>query len=168
MVYPQPHHTWLSSCRFRHPVLGFLVGAMFVQWASYRWAFWLVGIVAVPAGLVCMFIMPRNTTTVENHDRSVAKWRVLDIVGVSILTAAIILFIFAVTSGPTQGWSSPVVLVSFCISILLTAAFFYWEALLPTERAAIPPCTWHYKNFPVLMGLALLPFLWWTVVFTSS
>ncbi|KAI6122316.1 major facilitator superfamily domain-containing protein [Pisolithus croceorrhizus] len=155
-----------GGCGAVADVLGFLVGAMFVQWASYRWAFWLVGIVAVPAGLICMVIIPRNATTMENHDCSVAKWRTLDIIGVSILTAAIILFIFAVTSGPTQGWDTPVVLVSFCISILLTAAFFYWEAHLPTERAAIPPCTWHYKNFPVLMGLALLPFLWWTVVFT--
>lgn len=155
-----------GGCGAVADVLGFLVGAMFAQWASYRWTFWSVGIIAVPAGIICMFVMPRNTKFVESHDRSIAKWRTLDIIGVSILTAAIILFIFAVTSGPTQGWDSPVVLVSFCISVLLTVAFFCWEGLLPTERAAIPSCTWHYKNFPVLMGLALLPFLWWTVVFT--
>ncbi|KAI6042099.1 major facilitator superfamily domain-containing protein [Pisolithus marmoratus] len=161
-----------GGCGAVADVLGFLVGAMFVQWTSYRWTFWLAGIVAVPAGLTSMLIIPHNTASVKNHNCSVAKWRTLDIIGVvhlnryTCIQPAIILFIFAVTSGPTQGWNTPVVLVSFSFSIVLTAAFFYWEALIPTECAAIPPYTWRYKNFPVLMGMALLPFFWWTVVYT--
>ncbi|KAI6010694.1 major facilitator superfamily domain-containing protein [Pisolithus orientalis] len=156
-----------GGCGAVADVLGFLVGAMFAQWASYRLTFWFVGIIAVPAGIICMFVMPRNTKFVESHDRSIAKWRTLDIIGVSILTAAIILFIFAVTSGPTQGWDSPVVLVSFCsLRSLNSCSSSAGKGFSPQRGPAIPSCTWHYKNFPVLMGLALLPFLWWTVVFT--
>lgn len=29
-----------------------------------------------------------------------------------------------------------------------------------------PPSTWFLPNFSVLFGLALMPFLWWTTIFT--
>lgn len=64
-------------------------------------------------------------------------------------------------------------------------AFFLWEARLPVEKAAVfarslvfhvkvcsppmsyrPPCVWFYRNFSVLFSVALLPFFWWTVVYT--
>ncbi|KAG2354478.1 major facilitator superfamily domain-containing protein [Suillus spraguei] len=73
-----------------------------------------------------------------------AKWKSLDLVGVGVLTVSFILLIFAVTSGSTD------------------AGFFYWETLLPADRAAIPPRTWFYNNFSVLLATALLPSFWWT------
>ncbi|KAF8839739.1 MFS general substrate transporter [Paxillus ammoniavirescens] len=104
-------------------VLGLLIGAMFVQWASFHWVFW-------------------------SH------------------LVAIILFIFALTSGSADGWATAEVLVPLIMSTLMVAGFFYWETVIPADRAAIPPRTWFYNNFAVLFGLALLPFFWWIVVFT--
>lgn len=69
-------------------------------------------------------------------------------------------------------------------SIFITIAFFYWETLLPAEMAAMfvhlpstlfgvtdvyahrPPRTWFYPNLSALFGLALLPFFWWTTIYT--
>ncbi|KAG2355363.1 major facilitator superfamily domain-containing protein [Suillus spraguei] len=95
-----------------------------------------------------------------------AKWKSLDLVGVGVLTVSFILLIFAVTSGSTDGWKSPVVLILLIISIIMIAGFFYWETLLPADRAAIPPRTWFYNNFSVLLATALLPsfcIMWQTV-----
>ncbi|KAG2365947.1 major facilitator superfamily domain-containing protein [Suillus spraguei] len=75
-----------------------------------------------------------------------AKWKSLDLVGVGVLTVSFILLIFAVTSGSTD------------------AGFLYWETLLPADRAAIPPRTWFYNNFSVLLATALLPSFWWSGV----
>jgi hypothetical protein len=83
-----------------------------------------------------------------------AKWKSLDLVGVGVLTGinlsayfslcrlrtlivSFILLIFAVTSGSTDGWKSPVVLILLIISIIMIAGFFYWETLLPADRAAM-------------------------------
>ncbi|OJA09891.1 hypothetical protein AZE42_06756 [Rhizopogon vesiculosus] len=147
-------------------VLGLLIGAMFVQWASYHWVFWFVSIVAVPVALGCFFIIPSQIArTTDSLEPGTAKWKSLDLIGVSILTVALILFIFAVTSGSTDGWASAIVLVPLVISIIMVFAFAYWETLVPVEKAAIPPRTWSYNNFSVLFAVALLPFFWWSTIF---
>lgn len=79
---------------------------------------------------------------------------------------ALILFIFAVTSGTTSGWGSAAVLAPLIVALFLVAGFFYFETTIPVERAAIPPRTWFLPNFLVLFFTALLPFFWWTTVFT--
>jgi hypothetical protein len=61
----------------------------------------------------------------------------LDIFGVSMLTVAIILFIYGVTSGPTNGWSSPNFLAPLLISIAMLVAFFFYENSIPEWRAAL-------------------------------
>ncbi|KAH7929188.1 MFS general substrate transporter [Leucogyrophana mollusca] len=147
-------------------VLGLLIGAFFVQFASYHWVFWFVALVAVPVALGCVFIIPPQPEVLDGPEPKVAKWKRLDLIGVSALTVALILFIFAVTSGSTDGWATATVLVPLIISILLIFGFFYWETLLPVDKAAIPPRTWFYNNFSVLFAVALLPFFWWSAVFT--
>jgi hypothetical protein len=53
------------------------------------------------------------------------------------LIVALILFVFAVTSGSAVGWASAMVLVPLVISILMVIGFFYWETLVPVEKAAM-------------------------------
>ena len=79
---------------------------------------------------------------------------------------ALILFIFAMTSGSTSGWGSPAVVAPLIIAVFLVGGFFYFETTIPPDRAAIPPRTWFLPNFLVLFTTALLPFFWWTTVFT--
>ncbi|KAG1725479.1 major facilitator superfamily-domain-containing protein [Suillus paluster] len=146
---------------------GLVIGAMFVQWASYHWVFLFVAVVACPLALVCVFIIPSQIgETADTPEPEGAKWKNLDLVGVCILTVAFILFMFAVTSGSTDGWKSPMVLVLLIVSTLMVVSFFYWETLLPVEKAAIPPRTWFYTNFSVLFAVALLPFFWWNTMMT--
>ena len=53
------------------------------------------------------------------------------------LPAAVILFIFAVTSGSIQGWATAYVLAPLIISVLLLIAFFVWEAHIDENDAAM-------------------------------
>ncbi|KAG2113483.1 major facilitator superfamily domain-containing protein [Suillus discolor] len=170
-VFPEPleqaHAIGVfGGCACISNSLGLMIGAMFVQWASYHWVFWFMAIVAVPTALACVFIIPPEISNTKNNvEPGVAKWKSLDLLGVTILTVALILFIFAVTSGSTDGWASAGVLAPLIISILMMIGFFYWETRIPVDTAAIPPRTWFYPNFSILFAVALLPFLWWTAVF---
>ncbi|RPD56812.1 MFS general substrate transporter [Lentinus tigrinus ALCF2SS1-7] len=145
-------------------VLGLIIGAIFVQWATWSWVFWFVACVSMPIATLCIFLIPKQEPKVAI--RGGARWKSLDIMGVSILTAALVLFIFAVTSGTTSGWGSAGVLAPLIISVFMVAGFFYFETTIPVDRAAIPPRTWFLPNFLVLFFTALLPYFWWTTVFT--
>lgn len=93
-----------------------------------------------------------------------------DIPGVSMLTVSVILFVFAVMSGSTKDWATAHVLAPLLISIFLFVLFLVWEAYTPPDDAVLPPRMWHFRNFGVLVGLALLPYFWYMssfVEFTS-
>ncbi|KZT01861.1 MFS general substrate transporter [Laetiporus sulphureus 93-53] len=145
-------------------VLGLIIGAIFVQYASWSWVFWFVAMVAFPIAIICLVLVPPQEENIHIEGK---KWKSLDLGGVSVLTAALILFIFAVTSGSASGWGSATVIAPLVISVLMVVAFFYYETRIPVSTAAVPPKTWFLPNFSVLFGTALLPYFWWTTIFTT-
>ena len=52
-------------------------------------------------------------------------------------TVALILFIFAITSGSGSGWASAQVLAPLIISIVIIVAFFLWERWISPDIAAV-------------------------------
>lgn len=75
-------------------------------------------------------------------------------------SVAIVLFVYAVTSGPVNGWGTANVIAPLIISIAMAIAFFTYEAYIDPDRAALPPRVWNYPNVPVLVALGLNPFFW--------
>ncbi|KAN0078090.1 Major facilitator superfamily domain containing protein [Tylopilus felleus] len=172
-VFPEPLEqaraiATLGGCGAVADVLGLFIGSVLVQYGSFHWVFWFAAIVAIPVALACLFIIPPQVEQSEvEQDMSSAKWERLDPIGILILTVALVLFIYAVTSGSANGWATAGVLAPLIISMFLIAGFFYWETRIPSDRAAIPPRTWFYNNFSVLFGSALLPFFWWNALFVA-
>ncbi|KAF8129735.1 major facilitator superfamily domain-containing protein [Boletus edulis] len=170
-VFPEPLEQAraigvFGGCGTVGNVLGLFIGAVLVQYASYHWVFWFVAIIAIPVALACIFIIPSEVAASKDRpDSRSARWQSLDLIGVFILTAALILFMYAVTSGSVDGWATAGVLAPLIISVLLIIGFFYWETLVPADKAAIPPRTWFHSNFAVLFGSALFPYLWYSAVF---
>lgn len=80
---------------------------------------------------------------------------------------AVILFIFAVTSGSTNRWGSAYVLAPLIISLAIVAVFLWWEAHSNPDDAVLPPRMWRYRNFGILVALALLPYFWWLTTFVG-
>ena len=85
-------------------VLGLIIGAIFVQYANWSWVFWFVAILAIPIGGLCLWLAPTPRRGID--EPLTQRWKQLDLGGVSILTASLILFIFAVTSGSAAGWGT--------------------------------------------------------------
>ncbi|ETW77131.1 major facilitator superfamily [Heterobasidion irregulare TC 32-1] len=96
--------------------------------------------------------------------RQYSRLKRLDLIGVSLLTAALVLFIFAVTSGSIDGWGSARVIAPLVLSVFLAVIFFLWELYLPESLAAVPPSMWKYRNFTILIAVGLQPFMWWAAV----
>ncbi|GJE93571.1 MFS general substrate transporter [Phanerochaete sordida] len=168
-VFPDPNEQsraigMFGGCGAIGNVLGLVIGAVFVEFVSWSWVFWFVAILAMPIGGLCLWLAPTPRRGIDEPRPQ--RWKQLDLVGVFIVTAALILLIFAITSGSTLGWNTRQFIAPFVISVVGVAAFFFYETCIPASTAAVPPHTWFLPNFAVLFGMALLPFLWLTTVFT--
>jgi MFS family permease len=164
-LFPDPKHQASAIAVFGSAgavgnVAGVLIGAALVQYAGWSWIFWFVAIVGILIAAICLFLIP-------NAKRNKGLKVKFDVPGVSLLTVAVILFIFAVTSGQPKGWGSAYVLAPLVISIVITAVFFWWEARANPDDAVLPPRMWRYRNFGVLASLALFPYFWWVTSFVN-
>lgn len=129
-------------------VLGTIVGAILVEYASWRWIFWLIAIIAVPIAILCVVLIPQTPRNEEN------KKSTFDFVGVFLLTGehfytrfcvysnawmpvSVILFVYALTSGSVQSWKSAGVLAPLFVSVALAAGFFIWETRIDEDSAAL-------------------------------
>ncbi|KAF9517779.1 hypothetical protein BS47DRAFT_1338969 [Hydnum rufescens UP504] len=135
-------------------VLGVVIGGFCVQWASWRWTFWVTTCMGVPIALITIPLVPASAPRPNKP-----SLRRLDLGGVSLITASIILFIFAVTSGSATGWGQAKVIAPLIISVFL--------ASIDPHMAALPPRVWFYPNVPILAALGLIPFFWWVALFYS-
>ncbi|KAH7334314.1 major facilitator superfamily domain-containing protein [Rhizoctonia solani] len=142
-------------------VLGTIIGAILVEYASWRWIFWVIAIISIPAAIACIFLIP------SSPHRKEVKVSQLDALGVMFLIAAIVLFVYALTTGSVSGWRSGGVLAPFFVSIALFVAFFVWENWVDEANAALPPKLWFYPNFAVLFGTALMPFFWYMQMYLT-
>ncbi|TFK97039.1 MFS general substrate transporter [Pterulicium gracile] len=140
--------------------LGVIVGAIFVEYTTWRWIYWFCTAVAIPIAILGVFMIPAQPEKhAESNRRKLGR---LDIPGVTGITIAVILFIYALTAAPAEGWPTAGVLAPLIISVFLVVGFFFWERTLPVHRASVPTKTWFLPNFSILFGVSLLPTFWWT------
>lgn len=114
-------------------MLGLFIGAIFVQFATWSWVFWFVAIIAVPVSVVAVWLIPNDS----GKSASKSKMKGLDLIGVSILTTALVLFIYGLTTGSNGEWSTVGVIVPLVIAVCLFVSFFYYETRIPEESAAL-------------------------------
>ncbi len=71
-----------------HAVFGTMISAVFVEYANYRWIFWFTTIIAVPAAVFCLFLIPNHDDKPSSATAGsrLAGLKKLDLVGVSVLT----------------------------------------------------------------------------------
>ncbi|KAF5319310.1 hypothetical protein D9619_008587 [Psilocybe cf. subviscida] len=145
-------------------VFGLIIGAIITTFASWPWVFYFMAILGILESIAVFFLcptIPRPKTSTIDKAKRIHR---LDMFGVSLFTASLILFTFAVTSGSSTGWGNVRAIAPLVISVVAMAVFFVYEAYLPEHLAAVPPKTWRYQNFGILIATALLPYMWWGCV----
>lgn len=168
LLFPEPSSQARAIAGFSCSVavgnlLGLVLGAVFVQLASYRWIFYFEAMISLPIALLCMFLVPSGLDMGVGHIRQ--SKRNLDWVGIALLTTALLLFVLGLTSASSSGWRSVIVILPLCLVPVIAVVFVLWERRIPSQNAAIPSSVWSHPNVPILCGVSLMPMLWWTAVF---
>ncbi|EJC99629.1 MFS general substrate transporter [Fomitiporia mediterranea MF3/22] len=148
-------------------VLGLIIGALLVNYASWPWVLYFCTILCFVLAVATLLLL-RNKDLGDGKSKqgySISEqFKRLDPVGITSLTIALILFIFAVTQGSIDGWGNAKVITPLVVSVVLAAFFGFWESKIPEKFASVPPSIWKYPNFPILVLLGLQPFMWWASV----
>jgi len=103
------------------PILGPTIGGLLIDTASWRWIFY----VNVPIGVIATVLAVRMLPA-PNRDAKVPS---LDVTGLLMLAVGLPALTYGLAEiGATAGFSSPKVIVSIVVGVVLIAAFI-WHAL---------------------------------------
>ena len=127
--------------------------------ASWRWYFRFIAILVAPFSVIAFFLMPK-TEAVAQSLPGWEKIKRMDLGGVAILIACLVLFILGFTQAPSQGWSSAIFIAPLVVSIVLLVVFLVWERWMPRGYSLLPHDIWHYPNiFPLILQASAI-FMW--------
>lgn len=118
-------------------IMGPLVGGAIVQFADWRWVFFI----NVPVGILSSYLFFRYLREPRVHARGK-----VDIMGGLTLTVGVGLALIALQEGGREGWLSTPVLILGGLTILLLGLFAFFES-----RADSPILTLSLLSRPLLM-----------------
>ena len=105
------------------PILGPILGGWLIQVASWHWIFLINLPLGIAALIYANFALPKDT---PHRSES------LDLLGVALMSPGLALFLFGVSSLPSEGgdFGAPRVWVSMLVGVLLMGAFV-WHSFRP-------------------------------------
>ncbi|HEY2717662.1 MAG TPA: MFS transporter [Solirubrobacterales bacterium] len=129
--------------------VGILLGGALVEGPGWRWVMFVNPI-------ACALIIPA-VLAVVSADRPAAAVRRFDVPGGALLTAGMLLLVFALVRAPIQGWGATATWLELAGAIALLAAFVVTERLvsdpiLPLDTFRIPGLV--AANLTGLVGFA--------------
>ncbi|WVQ63136.1 uncharacterized protein L199_001287 [Kwoniella botswanensis] len=127
--------------------------------ANWRWYFRFITIIIAPFAVLAWFLMPRTEAVAEDLPGA-AKLKRMDLGGVLILIACLVLFILGFTQAAVDGWDAPIFYVPLVVSVILLGVFLVWERFMPRGYSLLPHDMWRYPNiFPLILQASAI-FMW--------
>jgi MFS family permease len=157
---------WWSLVGAGGPVLGVTLGSPVIQFFGWRTLFWGQLALLVLASVVVALLLPSDRDAVRRHGSGVPEavaadggarrrersrvWEGMDWVGSWSLAGAVTAAMLVLSIGPITGWTSPAVVTSGVLAVVLTVVFVRRE--MTFAAPLIPTTYWRRRNFMSPMG----------------
>ena len=113
--------------------VGFVVGSVLSSFlderASWPWAFWTMAAVCLATSGLALLALPKNMTMTVREEGSI--WTSLDLPGMGLLVAALVLFAVGWNEASTSGWQAPHTYFLVIMGVLVLASWVYLERNAP-------------------------------------
>ncbi|KAF5549473.1 hypothetical protein FPHYL_9653 [Fusarium phyllophilum] len=140
-------------------VCGNLVSGLIAEWASWKWVF---GALAIMAGMIAVagvFCIPSPAPELRpEHNNLRPKTAAVDWIGATLITCGLLALMFALTEGNVVGWTAPWIPVLIVVSFGVIVAFFFWQRYLE-QKTNRPPLVkvsifnnWRFTAVMIIMG----------------
>ena len=126
--------------------IGVLLGGILTEYVGWEWVFF----VNVPIGVCALFFVRRFVT----ESKAPGLARHFDAWGATTVTAGLILFVFALTRAPTEGWTSPEVILSLVGWAVFSTAFILIE--LRSRSPLVPLGIFRRRTLSAANGVGLI------------
>ncbi|PHH79178.1 hypothetical protein CDD80_5452 [Ophiocordyceps camponoti-rufipedis] len=109
--------------------LGIIIGGLSQDLLSWRWYFWMGGIITGVCCVGTILTSPRDYASARRMKVRMDWW------GVSTMVPGLMLFIYAVTESPNapKGWASPQIVTTLVLGVLFLIAAVYVEGWVATS-----------------------------------
>ncbi|KAK6086170.1 major facilitator superfamily transporter [Seiridium cupressi] len=134
--------------------IGPFLGGAVIERATWRWVFWMVPMLAIPAAFIIWFALPLR------YDRGnyVEKVKKIDFGGIALSLAAVLLVLVPLSgAGISYAWNSATFIAIFVVGILVWVAFVLVE--WKVAKVPIMPFSGAILSNTLSDRLAGLPFI---------
>jgi predicted MFS family arabinose efflux permease len=131
-----------------------LQGGVVAEYLSWKWVFWIFGMVSAMSTLASFFVIPPPPPQSSPTMRNTVDW-----IGGTLITVGLVMLLFALSEGNVVGWRTPWVPTLIAVSLLIILGFGIWQHHLETrtqKRPLIKLSIFSNRKFAwanVLMGL---------------
>ncbi|OCL14597.1 drug resistance protein [Glonium stellatum] len=132
-------------------IFGNLLGGVIGEYATWKWIFWILAILAASVTIAGYFIIP--VPPIQTISTTGVKAAV-DWIGGTLITLGLLALMFALTEGNVVGWSTSWVPVLIVISVVLIVLFVLWQWYLEkktTRRPLMKVSIWNNMKFSAAM-----------------
>ncbi|WPH01219.1 Hypothetical protein R9X50_00405500 [Acrodontium crateriforme] len=115
-------------------VFGNILGGVVAQYASWKWIFWILALVAALLTVAGHMVIPVPAVQPTNAQLKHA----VDWLGGAMITMGVCALLFALAQGNVVGWNKPYIGTIIGLALLTILAFVLWQHHLET-RTSRPP-----------------------------
>ncbi|MCZ2115641.1 MAG: MFS transporter [Anaerolineae bacterium] len=128
-------------------IFGPLLGGFILHAAHWRWIFYI----NVPIGLFGTLWGYRVLRELSHH----GKGESFDVLGAITFSAGLVSLLMALTLGIQYGWTSPLILSLFALSVVTLAGFYLWERHIKDKSPVLDLSLFQNRvyNFSVLAAM---------------
>jgi hypothetical protein len=141
-----------DHCNSVHNNLTGSSAGLLTTYASWRWAFYLQGILTIFFAVAVFFFVP-------NDPREFTRREPIDWFGALLVSSGLCIFCFALTDAETSsdGWETNYIIVALILGPALIILFIWLQSRL--KYPLVPPSIWRYPQFSRVIATYFLGFM---------